>query len=296
MRPGRGCGISARARQQLITKRRARCSRCGICSSVWPAALDCAQQPFRSNTWIAALTVIVERDGGDLARTRRLGAPRFEHAVRRQIIKQGRQKPCMRIVTKLFTALTDPAGVTAHRAGALERVQLLLEDWTHAHHRLTETETRMLGVLEDLQLTRLVTSITGLSAVGAAAILAQTGDPRRFTTARALVRHAGVAPREKTVRRIHRPHQTHRPGPPRTATRSVARSLGSPTRQPRLRRPLPTPDHEREQQTPRYQAQTVIAAAILRHLHAVITAGQARDPAIATRGTRRPGQAAAAAL
>ena len=63
--------------------------------------------------------------------------------MRRQIIKQGRQKPCMRIVTKLVTALTDPAGVTAHRAGALERVQLLLEDWTHAHHRLTETETRI---------------------------------------------------------------------------------------------------------------------------------------------------------
>jgi transposase len=28
------------------------------------------------------------------------------------------------------------------------------------------------------------------------AILAQTGDPRRFTSARALVKHAGLAPRE----------------------------------------------------------------------------------------------------
>jgi hypothetical protein len=34
------------------------------------------------------------------------------------------------------------------------------------------------------------------------------------------------------------------------------------------------------------QAQTVIAAAILRHLHAVIPRKQAWDPAIATRGTR----------
>jgi len=40
-------------------------------------------------------------------------------------------------------------------------------------------------------------SITGISPVGAAAILAQTGDPRRFATARALVKHAGLAPREK---------------------------------------------------------------------------------------------------
>jgi hypothetical protein len=34
------------------------------------------------------------------------------------------------------------------------------------------------------------------------------------------------------------------------------------------------------------QAQTVIAAAILRHLHAVITTGRAWDPVIATHGTR----------
>jgi hypothetical protein len=34
-------------------------------------------------------------------------------------------------------------------------------------------------------------------------------------------------------------------------------------------------------------AQTIIAAAILRHLHAVITTGQAWDPVIATHGTRR---------
>ena len=34
------------------------------------------------------------------------------------------------------------------------------------------------------------------------------------------------------------------------------------------------------------QAQTVIAAAILRQLHAVITTGRAWDPTIATHGTR----------
>ena len=49
--------------------------------------------------------------------------------MRRQIIGRGGQKPCLRIAGQLFAALTDPAGVTAHRAGALERVQLLLADW-----------------------------------------------------------------------------------------------------------------------------------------------------------------------
>ena len=97
----------------------------------------------------------------------------------------------------LFTALADPAGVIAHRPGALERVQLLAEDWRYAQDRLAETERRMTAVLDELGLTGLVTSMTGLSAVGAAAILAETGDPRRFTIARAVVKHAGLAPREK---------------------------------------------------------------------------------------------------
>ncbi len=42
------------------------------------------------------------------------------------------------------------------------------------------------------------------------------------------------------------------------------------------------------------QAQTVIAAAILRHLHAVITTGQAWDPMIATLGRHRQALPAAA--
>lgn len=42
------------------------------------------------------------------------------------------------------------------------------------------------------------------------------------------------------------------------------------------------------------QAQTVITAAILRHLQAVITTGQAWDPAIATHGTQHTPQPLAA--
>jgi transposase len=62
---------------------------------------------------------------------------------------------------------------------------------------MSSTEQRMTAVLDELGLTGLVTSITGLSAVGAAAILVETGDPRRFTAGRAVARHAGLAPREK---------------------------------------------------------------------------------------------------
>jgi transposase len=41
---------------------------------VWPAALETARQPFRSSSWTAALSVILDRDGGDLTRTHRLGS------------------------------------------------------------------------------------------------------------------------------------------------------------------------------------------------------------------------------
>jgi transposase len=237
-------------------------------------------------TWIAALSVVVERDGGDLARTRRLGWTRFETAVRKHITKQGGQKPCLRIARRVFTALADPAGVHAHRAGALERVALLLEDWTHAHTRLADTEARMLGVLDDLQLSELVTSITGVSALGAAAILAQTGDPRRFATARALVKHAGLAPREKLsgtfVGRTKLTGQG-RPGLRLAAWRTVwGAQRANPVYAARYQH-LTNREHNKLRPT---QAQTVIAAAILRQLHAVITTGQRWDPLVATHGTR----------
>jgi transposase len=49
-------------------------------------------------------------------------------------------------------------------------------------------------------------------------------------------------------------------------------------------RHLTTREHNKLKPT---QAQTVLAAAILRHLHAVVTTGQAWDPEIASRGTKR---------
>jgi hypothetical protein len=73
----------------------------------------------------------------------------------------------------------------------------LVEDWDTAQAKLADTEARMLAVLDDLELTELACSIQGLSPVGAAAILAETGDLRRFTSSRAVVKHAGLAPRER---------------------------------------------------------------------------------------------------
>ena len=253
---------------------------------VWPAALDTARQPFRSKTWAAAMTVIVDRDGAEFGRTRRLGLARFERAVRREISRRGGHKPSLRIARRLFTALSDPTGVTVHRRGALERVAFVLADWQAAADKLADTEQRMTGVLDELELTELVTSIPGLSAVGATAILAETGNPARFATARALVKHAGLAPRENTSGKFTGRTKLTGQGRPRlrvAAWRAVwGAQRANPIYAARYRH-LTSREHNRLSPT---QAQSVIAAAILRHLHAVITTGAAWDPSIATHGTR----------
>lgn len=254
---------------------------------VWPAALETANWPFRSKTWAATMWVLLDRDGGDFARTRRLGLVRFELQVRREITSRGGQRPCLRIVRQLFAALADPTGVLAHRRGALERVQLLLEDWADTQRKLADTEARMTAVLDELELTALVTSIHGLSPVGAAAILAETGDPTRFATARALVKHAGLAPREKLSGTFTGRTKLTGQGRPKlrlAAWRAVWGALQTNTVYAARYRHLTTREHNRLTPT---QAQTVIAAAILRHLHAVTTTGTAWDPVIATHGTRR---------
>ena len=253
---------------------------------VWPAGLDAARQPFKSTTWHAALTVA-------LARVTRLGHRRFDTAVRRQVARLDAVHPWQKIIDAVLAACADPAGVTELRHGALERVQLLLADWRDTRARLADTEQRMVTVLDELGLTSLVTSITGLSAVGAASILAETGDPARFTTGRALVKHAGLAPRQKTSGNYTGRTRTTGQGRPAlrlAAWRAVWGALKSnPVYATRFAY-LTSREHSKLSTG---QAHAAIAAALLRHLHAVITTGQRWDPAIASGG--RPNQTLIAA-
>ena len=51
----------------------------------------------------------------------------------------------------------------------------------------------MCAVMDEFGLADLATTIAGLTVIGAAAILAETGDPARFATPRALVKDAGLS-------------------------------------------------------------------------------------------------------
>jgi len=251
---------------------------------VWPAALTTAKQPFKSITWVAALRVMMLRDGGDLSRTRHLGRARFERQVRAEVVRRGRIKPCLRILNRLWTALQDPAGVEAHRTGGFERIGWILDDWDAARTNQAQVEQHMTDALDQLGLTQLVTSIHGLSRVGAAAILAETGDLTRFTSARAIVKLAGLAPRERlsgTFAGKARLSGAGRPGLRTAAWRAVWGCLHANDVYDARYRHLITREHNKLKPT---QAQTVLAAALLRQLWAVITTGQAWDPAIAANG------------
>jgi transposase len=104
--------------------------------------------------------------------------------------------------------------------------------------------------------------------------LAQTGDLTRFATARALARHAGLAPREKiSGSYAGRTKMTGqgRPGLRLAAWRAVwGAQRGNPVLAARYQH-LTSREHNKL--TPA-QAQAAVAAALLRHLHAVLTTGQ----------------------
>jgi transposase len=233
------------------------------------------------------LTVIVARDDGNLARTRRLGLDRFTRLVRSEMVRRGKAKPCLRIVWKVFASVTATAGVVEHRQAALERIGWILIDWERARTDQMAVENRMVAVLGQLQLTDLVSSIDGLSPVGAAAILAETGDLSRFTSARAVVKLAGLAPRERMSGTFTGKTRLSGAGRPRlrvAAWRAVWGCLQNNRVYAARYRHLTSREVNRLKPT---QAQTIVAAAILRQLYAVTTTGQAWDPHIATHGTRR---------
>ena len=247
----------------------------------WPAVLAAAGKPFRSATWCAALALTLDRSAGDLGRVHRLGPTRFEAAVRRELPRWGASRPCLRIVRAVFAALADDAGVSAHRPGALERAGLVMGDWHETRQRLAATEARMVTVMDELGLTGLVTTIAGLTPVGAAAILAETGDPARFATPRSLVKHAGLFPRDNASGEFQGKTPISgrgRPGLRVAAWRAVWAALpNNPVLAAKFIH-LTTRDDNR---LARQQARTACAAALLRWIHVVITKGVAWDPAIA---------------
>ena len=160
----------------------------------WPAVTEACAQPFESKTWLAAMQLVTSRCGGQPARLAAMGEQAFTVAVRVASGNWGGQKAHGPIIRRIFTALTDTEGVVvSSRRGLLRRVADELGDLQRTRAQLRAVEADMVAVLDELGLSRLA-GIPALTAVGAAAILAETGDPRRYDGSSSLVKHAGLSP------------------------------------------------------------------------------------------------------
>jgi transposase len=281
--------LGARRNDQLVEATAARQQLRDLLECVWPAVLTTAAHPLESTTWRAAMAVST-----DPAEIASLGWDAFAAAVTAELACWGGVRRNLRILRAIWAAAQDPGGVERERPAAVERAGDAVRDWRRALDELDDVEARMTGVLHDLGLADLVTTIDGLSVVGAAAILAETGDPERFDCARTWVKHAGLCPRDNesgTFAGRTSVSRRGRPGLRTAAWRAVWAALVHnqvyAARYQHLRTRTDNPLNDG-------QARTAIAAALLRQLFVVVTRRIAWDPTIAAGATGQEVTATAA--
>jgi transposase len=255
----------------------------------WPALLATAARPLDSATWQATLAV-----SGYPETIAAMTEQDFLAALAAQVKAVGGHRICRRVARAVHAAAACPGGIAAERDAALERAGFAHHDWMAARAAIAEVEARMVAVLDELHLTHLVATIPGLSAVSAAAILAETGDPARYDSPRTWVKHAGLAPRANesgTFRGKTRTSGRGRPGLRTAAWRAIWGALPHnpvwSARRDALTSRGSNPLHDG-------QARAAAAAALLRQLFVVITKRVAWDPAVAA-GTTTPGEVTASA-
>jgi len=260
-------------REQLVTAQTAaRQQARDLLECGWPAVLAAAPKcGFDSATWLACLHVVLSSCDGRPERLRRWTAEQFTAAVRGALGRFGGKRLRHTTVAAVYAALSDPAGRHPRRAGALVRAGWAVEDLAAASRRLAEAEAALTGLLDQLGLTELACSIPGLSPVGAAAILAETGDLTRFSHARAVVKHAGLAPRARESGQYTGTARLSGRGRPRlrlAAWRAVFGALRhNQALQDRYRHLTERADNPLSDG----QARAALAATLLRWLHAIIT-------------------------
>ena len=235
-----------RRRAQLITAATAAVQRTGDFLSVaWPAVTETCAEPFESKTWLAAMQLVTSRCGGQPARLAAMGEEAFTAAVRAAVRDWGGQKAWGPISRRIFAALTDTEGAVAwSRRGLLRRVADELGDLQRIRAQLRAVEADMVAVLDELGLSRLA-DIPSLTAVGAAAILAETGDPRRYDGSSSLVKHAGLSPSDNASGAFAGQAHISRRGRAGAAADRLARGMADAPAQPRDGGQVPGDDPRR---------------------------------------------------
>ena len=298
-----------RRRAQLITAATASVQRVrDFLSVAWPVAPEACAGPFDSLTWLAAVQVVVSRCGGQPGKLAAAGLAEFTAAVRAALPGWGGKRISGRVCRAVFAALGDTGGAVAWcRRGLFRRIADELGDLQRTRAQLRTAEADMVSVLGELGLSRLA-DIPGLTAVGAAAILAETGDPRRYDGSSSLVKHAGLSPAGNASGAFE--GQAHisrrgRPGLRLTAWRAVwpmlihnpvlAARYQAMTAAARAAHAQPGAGSRQAGAAARAQrgkARVACAAALLRWIYCMVVHGTGWDPAIASGAASRPAQAA----
>lgn len=301
-----------RRRRQLITSATASSQRLrDFLSVAWPVATETCANPFESVTWLAAMKVVTSRCGADPAGLAGMGKEAFTALVRDAVRDWGGQRACRAISDSVFAALTDAEGVVvSSRRGLLRRCADELGDLQRNRAQLRAVEADMVAVLDELGLSRLA-DIPGLSGAGAAAILAETGDPRRYDTSSSLVKHAGMSPSENSSGAFYGDvhiSRRGRPGLRLTVWRAVwpmlrfnpvmAAKYQAMTRdadaaaQAAKTQPGGGSQQARAARAQRAKARVACAASLLRWIYSMIVHDTSWDPAVASGAAAIPAEAA----
>ena len=125
------------------------------------------------------MQVVTSRCGRQPEKLAGIGLGEFTVLVRQAVAGWGGKRPASVVCRAVFAALASTEGVVvSHRL--LRRCADELGDLQRTRAQLRAVEADMVAVLGELGLSRLA-DIPGLTAVGAAAILAETGDPAGMT-------------------------------------------------------------------------------------------------------------------
>jgi len=160
-----------------------------------PALLEVHNDPLDSATWLACLEVVMEHAAaGDLAAVRAAGYEAFAAAARSKLPGWGGRR-LGPTAAKMFAALAGPAGVPRMVRAVRRRVLGALEDLRYARARRERTEAAMIALLGELGIDyQRICQIPGLTPPTLAAILAETGDLRRYDSSSSVVKHGGMSP------------------------------------------------------------------------------------------------------
>jgi hypothetical protein len=246
---------------------------------------------------LAAVQLVADRCGGQPGMLAAMGEQAFIALVRAAVPGWGGQRAFGPIAGRIFAALTSTEGVVVScRRGLLRRCADELGDLQRARAQLRAVEADMAAVLAELGLSRLG-DIPALTVVGAAAILAETGDPRRYDSSSSLVKHAGLSPSENASGAFYgqaRISRRGRPGLRLTVWRAVWPMLQfNPVMAAKYQAMTQAAGGQVDAgsqratadaaaRTRRAKARVACAASLLRWIYSMITHGTSWDAAVAS--------------